>query len=453
MKNKLVNFMLLIMATCVFFSCEKYNENDEQNNSNQEANSTLIVRTRVANTTTENGTISYPVNIYVFDSSNKCVETTSIETADEQISLKLPEGSYDVYAIAGADTESYDLPAKENATKVTVISLKSGKNHSDIMTAHNTVTLAYGEKNTLTLSLSRKVMLIETVTMNNIPSNVTAVSVEISPLYKNILLNGEYSAEASGAQKISLSEENDGTTWKTVYDTYLLEASGPATVKVSLTTDAGSTKSYSYSSTEEFKANHKINITGTYNENGFNLSGNITGATWGDPIDITFGFDETGSTTEENTDNNGGEISGNAPEVGTLYEDCYVLKSEKTESGTVVTLMSTTYEDKFDFGNRDQETIKSAIDAGIARLAVEKITGWRLPTYNELQYIKSNITDIQNNLTRNGKVNFPPNYFYYFLTQDNKISSYNLTTDISNDDLTGGSSFILRAFATITFTE
>lgn len=48
--------------------------------------------------------------------------------------------------------------------------------------------MAYGEENTLTLSLERKVMLIENVSIKNVPSNVIAVNVTISPLYENLLL-------------------------------------------------------------------------------------------------------------------------------------------------------------------------------------------------------------------------------------------------------------------------
>jgi len=457
MKNKIIGMMLLAMATFMFISCEKYNEDDKQTNNNKEANSTLTVRTRAAeNTNTENTTISYPVNIYIFN-NNQCVEAKTIETADAEISFKLPEGSYSVYAIAGADAESYDLPTKENATEETVISLKSSKSHGDIMTAQNTVKLAYGEDNTLTLSLKRKVMLIETVTINNVPSNVTAVSIEISPLYKNILLNGGYSSEKDGAQKIDLTEDVDGSTWKNTSGTYLFEASGQATIKVSLTT-ANGTKSYSYSSTGELKANHKINITGTYNENGIALNGTITGCSWEEPVNITFNFDETGSSTEENTGGNNEEtgdiVNDKAPQAGTLYKDCYVLKSEKTDKGTVVTLMSTGYKDRLEFTKGDQESMKTAINTAISQLANPDISSWRLPSLEELKYIKDHISEIGNNLTQKGKDNFPPDSFYFYLTQDNKISTFNTSTDdIIETPSSGGAKFILRAFATITFTK
>ena len=355
MKNKTFKLMLLVIAAMVLFSCEKYTEVTDI--TNKEANSTLIIRTRALSTSeTDDSKISYPINIYIFN-ENTCVETTTIESEETPISLKLPEGNYDVYAIAGADAETYDLPTKENATKESIINLKTDKTYTDLMTAKNSVTLAYGEENTLTLSLERKVMLLENVTIKNIPSNVIAVSVTISPLYENVLLNGEYSG-TNGSQIIELTKGSDGTTWENNYNAYLLEACGQATIKVSLKTDS-KTKSYSYTSTDELKANYKININGNYNENGITLNGTITGATWNGTKDINFNFDESGSTTDETTnpgtdegnneEDTGETTTGNAPEVGTLYNECYVLKSEQTGNGTKVTLMSTGWKNELEF--------------------------------------------------------------------------------------------------------
>lgn len=257
MKDKTFKLMLLIVAAMLLFSCEKYNEDADFGA--KEANSTLIIRTRVmAVSETDESKISYPVNIYVF-SGDACIETAKIESEETPISLRLPEGSYDVYAIAGADAETYNLPTKENAAKEYLIKLNDGKTHTDLMAAKNNVTLAYGEENTLTLSLERKVMLIENVSIKNVPSNVIAVNVTISPLYENILLNGNYEG-TDGSQTIDLIKGSDGNTWENNYNAYLLEASGQATIKVSLKTEKN-TKSYSYTSTDELKANYKINIT------------------------------------------------------------------------------------------------------------------------------------------------------------------------------------------------
>lgn len=125
MKNKTFKLMLLMVAAMLLFSCEKYNEDADFGV--KEANSTLIIRTRVmAVSETDESKISYPVNIYVF-SGDVCIETAKIESEETPISLRLPEGSYDVYAIAGADAETYNLPTKENAAKEYLIKLNDGK--------------------------------------------------------------------------------------------------------------------------------------------------------------------------------------------------------------------------------------------------------------------------------------------------------------------------------------
>lgn len=476
MKNKALNLLLLFAAVVSLFSCEKYNEDTDF--SSKEANSTLKIKTRALdeNETTESK-ISYPINVYIFY-ENSCVETALIESESSSISMKLPEGSYEVYAIAGADAENYNLPSKDNATKEYLISLKADKTHGDLMTAKNNVTLAYGEENTLTLSLERKVMLLENVSIKNVPSNVTAVSVTISPLYENILLNGEYSGE-NGSQTINLTKGSDGTTWENDVNTYLLEACGQATIKVSLKTDAV-TKSYSYTCSDELKANYKINISGTYNENGITLNGTITGATWNGTKNINFNFDESGSTTDvsTDTDKDGEEgqddkeetdetITGNAPQAGTLYKGCYVLKTEQIGGGTKVTLMSIGSAKGLVFINNDQASIKQAIEHKIDSIAAKTdgIEGLRVPALEELKYIKDNVDAINDNLDNLGKDRFLIGsgtlYSYYFLDEDGTIKSYcpywdkpdSTTSCISTNLKSERNSIILRAFVTITFTE
>lgn len=453
MKKHFLNLIVLIAAAMTVISCEKYNEDNTE--ISKEANSRLTIRTHAAASGegSEEVKISYPVNIYIFNGSGTCTAVTTIGTEDTQMSLKLPEGSYTVYAIAGADAENYELPTKENATKESVIKLREGKTHSDLMTAQNTVNLAYGEENTLTLSLSRKVMLLETVTINNVPQNVTAVSVTVSPLYENLLLNGNYNGE-NGLQTISLTKEGETGTWKSNSSTYLLEASEAATIKVALTTTGG-TKSYSYSSADELKANYKINIIGTYTNDGISLNGTIAGATWEGTKDITFSFDESGSTTEDKPETGDGEASGNAPEAGTLYKGAYVLKSEKSGGSTTVTLMSTEYKDKLSFMKGDQTSMKTATDAAITELAVDGIDGWRLPTLQETEYIRNNITAINKGLSDNSQpALLTGQYLHYFLTDEGNISTISLDDGRQVEEPSPEKpTYILRAFTTVMFTK
>lgn len=159
MRNNCILSFAVWLAMVVFFvSCEKYTADEEFDLS--EANSTLVVRTCLAPNEAgldESATISYPVNVFVFNEKGACVGVSVIGSEAENLSLKLPEGSYNIYAIAGADDNSYNIPTKEDATKESPIILKDGFKHGDLMSAYSNVVLANGEENTLTLSLKRKV--------------------------------------------------------------------------------------------------------------------------------------------------------------------------------------------------------------------------------------------------------------------------------------------------------
>lgn len=458
MKNILKTTLLLLFATSLF-SCEKFN--DEEAFEDKDANSTLVIRTRAAQAEGAEGTaeISYPVNIYVFDEADRCVDLVQLASGDDELSLKLPEGSYGVYALAGTDAEAYELPTKENATKDAVVALKDGHMHGDVMTAKSNVKMAYGEENTLTLSLERKVMMLESVTINNVPASVTAVTVSVSPLYENIKLDGTYDGD-NGDYTANLTREGETNVWKSTGAVYLLEASGTATVKVSFTTD-DNIHSYSYTCPKELKANYKVNINGTYSSDGVELSGSLTGVEWAGTTDVTFSFDESGESetvVPGGDDDPSGEdaVTGETIEVGGMYKGCYVLK--KNDEEKTVTLMSPKCKTSLNFNEGDQESLKTAVDAGIAELAVDGIDGWRLANMDEINDMKQRINDIKEDLDSlfdNGKVqNFNLAAMYYCQT-DNGIFAYNLTNINSKPETpeSGSSSYILRAFATITYPE
>ena len=447
---------LLLAAVMTLFSCEKYSEDDDWGS--KKANSTLVVRTRAAMAVVdEEAKVSYPVNIYIFNGSGVCVGVETISSDADELKLSLPEGRYDVYAIAGAEADDYELPTKENAMEDAVIAIKDGHAHGDLMTAGNSVSLAYGEENTLTLSLERKVMMLETVTINNVPSNVTAVSVTVAPLYENIMLNGGYSGD-NGEYTVSLAKGETGNTWKSEAGVYLLEASAAATVKVSFTTD-DKTISYSYTCPEELKANYKINISGTYSGDGVELNGSIIGVTWAGTTNVTFEFSDNGSSESGVTGDDETPSGDVGPEVGTMYEGCYVLRKEQQDEKTVVTLMSPTSENEWSFDVKGgQEAVKNALNVAIEKLteelSVAGISGWRLPNIDEMEYIKNHPEQMEQVFFVTG-VNFSMANWYFYLTDEDNVARYkpSLSTDNADKSLASGTSNYLYAFTTLTFTK
>lgn len=459
--NIFVTATLLFVAFFTLVSCEKFS--DEEDFESKEANSTLIVRTRVAaNDGTESGTesiISYPINIYVFDESNECVAVSTLSSADDELSLKLPEGMYEVCAVAGASADSYELPTQETATKETVLTLKDGQKHGDLMTANNTVTLEYGGTNTLTLALERKVMLIESVTINSVPASVSNVSVSIHPLKANLLLDGSYSGE-NGASEIELTEDVDGSTWKNTDGVYLLEAVGRPTVEVTFTIN-GETVSYSYTCDRELKANHKVFITGTFTGDGIEMTGSISGVEWAEDEEIEFDF---GGKESGGTDDNGDVETSDVPTVGTLYKGCYVLKSETNGGMTTLTLMyPENYSQVWGFDKDDQESIEAELTTVLAGLSVEGIsTEWRLPTLEEIEILGKNYNEINEkikvlneSLATNERIDLiqTSNNTYFFIDADSSIKTYNPVKNEPAPSIGTGVSTLLRAFTTQTIAD
>lgn len=456
MKKHLQSVLVLFLMCAMCMSCSKdvMIEEDEAT-----ANSTLTVRTRAGDT--DNGssaTVSYPVNIYVFNSKDACVAVQTLASESDEMSVKIPEGNYNVYAIAGADAENYTLPTKDNATKESVIALNTGKSHCDLMTAQGSVSLVDGEENKLTLSLTREVMLLETVSISNVPTNVTAVVVSISPIYENILLNGDLTGE-SGTQAVTLSKDGDTRTWKNNSGIYMLESIGLATVKVSFTSAKG-TVSYSYTADESLQANYKISISGTYESDGVDLSGVLTGSEWAGSKTVNFTFGNSGSSSVDDGKSDQGTtdpVKTSAPEPGTMYNGCYVLKSETSGNSTVVTLVSAQQLNSLTFSADDDTSIKESINTGLSNLATDGIDGWRLPTVEEIKYVKENLTAIDAYMKAIGTSIVTYFYFtgkaYFTSDSDGNIKAYLANNGSFTTIKSADKSTFLRAFTTVTFTE
>ena len=264
----------------------------------QAANSVLQVRTRSGGSVGGEATVAYPVTVYVF-SGEECRAVQTIGDEGQTLNIGLTEGTYSVYAVGGASSSDYVLPTTDDAAATSAIVLKDGKTHGDLMAAQATATLVDGGTNTVTLGMTRKTMLIQSVVVKKVPTAATAVSVTIAPLWQALCVGGGF-ATASSSTTIALTKQEDNRTWSCSDATHVLPPSSqPASVSVNITI-GGTTKTYTYSCSDQLEAGYKINIDGTYTEAvGVNLTGTITGATWLGERTISFEFDESGSSASE----------------------------------------------------------------------------------------------------------------------------------------------------------
>ena len=381
-------------------ACEKTLVEDIADVGNgQVKNSLLQVRTRSGGSLGDEATVVYPVTVYVFQ-GEECQAVQTIGDEGQTLNIPLTEGTYSVYAVGGASASDYVLPDADDATVTSAIVLKEGKTHGDLMAASATAALVDGGTNTVTLGMTRKTLLIQDVTIKKVPSAATAVSVTIAPLWQSLTIGGTYST-TNGSSTIALTRQEDGRTWQNSTSVYLLPpCSQPASVSVNITI-GGTTKTYTYSCSDQLEAGYIINIVGTYTEAvGVNLTGTITGATWLGERTISFEFDENGSSAVDD-DNGGGNGNNDTPDdtedfpsVGSTYQGCYVLASTVADDGqsAELTLLSpheTTigkaYNDASFIGH--PEILEALIDEKLAEADVDGISDWRLPSYDELNVI------------------------------------------------------------------
>lgn len=428
--------LTIAVAAMVMAACgESGLEERASVNDNAGAEALLQVRTRTGDETT----VSYPVQVYVFQ-SDECRAMQTIGDAGQALNIALTEGTYSVYAVGGAGSEDYDLPAKSEATTTTALTLKEGKALTDLMAATATATLTDGGTNTVTLGLQRKTMLVEDVTIRQVPSAATAVSVTIAPLWQSLTVGGTYSGTA-GSQTISLTKQSDGRTWKaggggsagsggddSAGGVFLLPPSSePASVGVSITLD-GATKTYTYSTTDELSAGYRISIDGTYTEAiGVNLTGTITGAAWLGQRTISFTFDESGSVAVNggggndnggagngnggggsdngggngdagggNNDNGGGENTGGGnnndnadnldntiPAVGDTWNGGYVLAVGEADGEGNVDVTILAPDERVGWYNENAATMATNIASVLSDVGGDSGIDWHVPSRDE----------------------------------------------------------------------
>lgn len=347
-----------------------------------------------------------PVCLYVFNSNGKCVKMLSDVTQNALVPVA--GGSYDIYAIAGADASRYELPGADDALKTSVLTLKENQSMGELMTTHSAVTVADASEHNLTLTLTRAVTGIRQITIRQVPEAVTAVTVGVAPLREAMAIDGSYSG-TGGSYTATLTEETDGKTWSMAGGDdgpFFLPSAGKPTITVNFTSAEGTT-SYSYSAAEELVANRKLSIEGTYTEQAkLKVTGSITGNDWDEDQAISFEFDETSSSgTSSGGSETGGSESGSGsggstsqtvtlPAVGTVYRTCYVLAHVDE---THVLLLAPKTETGINAGTgADVQEKASQLIAGIfASWDVDGITSWQLPNKGQAELICSKKSEIE----------------------------------------------------------
>ncbi|MDH6304873.1 hypothetical protein M2459_001611 [Parabacteroides sp. PF5-5] len=363
-----------------------------------------------------------PITVYAFDSDNKCVESQSIASANENLSLLLAPGNYTLYAIAGASDEKYVLPDLEEASPDSPIILQTGDNKHAELAADSIHILVKNTQNAdISMTVKRIVAQI-TSSIQNVPENVTSVQMKLKPLEEKVLLNGQYGGDGKAEVSFSLKKVDDGQ-WETDNPILILPGSEKVNATVIFTNTEGS-REYLYQAPLPIEANYKTEIVATYKPGEYELTGNINSTDWAGERNITFEFGEGAdneNNKEEGKEEEGEHYSNEMLAPGDIYKDCYVL-DVYNESDTKATLLIMSP------GEGDHMTL-AKMEEALTKYVYKGIPNWKIPDAPAAQLIYDlcvkSLTDFNKILTDAAirPIQIKGDYLY---TDNNSILYFNI---------------------------
>ncbi|MBE6280798.1 MAG: hypothetical protein E7095_01860 [Bacteroides sp.] len=355
MKERIQKTLILLFCLLVgllLWGCQQLQDLDEE-----EAPQLLKVKARAAS----NEKIAYPLYLYAFDKDGRCAASQVINSAEELPSLTLPAGGYRIVALSDV-SGGYVLPEHPEADAPILLESTAGA-QTPLMVGKADVTIG-SRSSSLNITLRYAVSAISAA-LNEIPEDVEAVHLLLSPLHASLCMNGEYGSDTHQLDIPCTRDENK--VWRT--DTvYAFPGSGQETLfSVQLTRKDGNRQTYAYTYRGIPEANRPFNLSGNYT-GAISVDGTFIIEGWDTAIDVSFTF---GSTQEEEpSDGPTEEEDNDTPQVGRIWKDGIVVETK----GNEVLLMST------------EEWIATVDEV---ESILEEEEGWHVPTYEEAQLLKA----------------------------------------------------------------
>lgn len=340
-------------------------------------------------------------NVYLFNAKNTLVRTIQTDAAGSyttaSASVKLSADTYTLCALNTCDLARFQIP--DNPTPTSVITKATDQTLGDLLMATASTTLSDGASDEVNMTLQRKVLKLSTISISQVPSDVTGVSVSISPFYSGIQFNGTYVATSPVVCSFNLVASSTTGLWELAPEQFVFPSKGIPTITITFARDNNEATAYTYTADEALTANNKYNISGTYTEPlGVTLAGSIALQPWPtDPTPVNFDFDEQNASNTGNTDPNsgsgtddpssqGGGDSSDNPVAGQIYKGCYVVSVN--ESNHTAVLLSPTEESNYftKMNENGYDDWQACAKADLKNWpSVEGVKGtWRLPTSDEV---------------------------------------------------------------------
>lgn len=338
----------------------------------------------------QDGEAIYPMYLYAFSEDGICASFQQIASSDESMRLELPPGDYRVVLVAG-DSDDYVFPENPVLDDAIVLEGKAGAD-TPLLMGMADVSVGTETESRLELTLSYPVAAVD-VSLTDVPSEVSAVTVIMSSFYSMLSLSGEFD---EGGYALEMPCTLDTSNAWSTRTHYVFPGNASETVfSIRLKMKDGSEVTYGYTWHDVLEAGHPYSITGSYSS-GIVLDGSFVVKGWGERTEILFQFG-TGNSGE-----NSGEgetevpsVSGESvPEVGSIWNGSIVADVSSTdESGADILLLSLD----------EWSIVTSQVEELTSGYSVNGLSGWRLPTSEEAQMLRDRFSDT-NRLALNERI-------------------------------------------------
>lgn len=369
-----------------------------------------------------------PLTIYAVNADGLVEKRASVtEEGATSVNLSLVSGDYTFYAIAGADAGNDDVPENN------MVTAENGYFTKPVMRCTKNATV--DDETELPLTLSYAVAAVD-FTLNNISSDVKAVSVKLGALRESMNLAGEYAGTTTAT--LDLTKQSDGTTWKSAVAYVFPSVSAPTTLTITQTMTDDTKQSYTASYNAKLLAGTPYHFKGTGTSiSNHDLTVNVTAEAWDNAIDEELVLTPIGSGDGIGAIDTDGEtflVSAMPTESGIVFEG-HVLAYLDGDKGLLYAKQDCT---------QDQ----------IAEYSEGDITGWSVPTLEQYNNIKTQATlqklsSAIKSLTNNA---LPYNGHYYYCGDCSTAFSW--VSNANNGQVavgTTGKTYHLRLVKPVTF--
>lgn len=361
---------LFLLLSLFFFSCESA-WLDETMGSDEFTS--LTVQTRASG----NLRLIYPIQVLAYESaSGQLMSEQTISSASEKLSLSLPEGEYNLVALAGMS--DYQLDDKNSYDSQILMGEKIPEN---ALIQGQAQVVIDSKATTTEIVMGYQVACLD-LTLREIPKGTSEVTITLSPIHTSIGLNGEKTGEP---EKVTLTAKSTGEegVWK-VPRCYLFGSEGEQTIlSINLINEKGKTV-YGHTIKQSLEAGIPYSISGSY-QGGFSLDGELLLQDWGETVPLKFTFGEASVTEpdEEDSDENEPPTLTDIPLPGDLYKGSVVgaIISQNATEAKILLISAQMWENVASAYNEAEEWDKT--EAIVDGYSENNLSGWAIPTKEE----------------------------------------------------------------------